>query len=638
MRIKIAVIVITLVAVYWPGLSSTFMLDDYATLMPLAQWVEINTFDKLWLFVTSGYAGPMGRPIPLLTFALNGTTWPADPKPFIATNIAIHAINTLLVFALIRELLKASNTSENSHTFWLPWLAAALWGLHPYLASSVLYVVQRMTLLAAGFSFLCLFLYLRARFLLIKGSFIWGAVLLILAALSSLAALYSKENAVLIPLQLALVELYLRWVNAERPRDGVYAILVGVIGLVSAIVLYKLGDYAYPHIKAMVLEGRSLSSRREFTFFERQLTEARVVGEYIISIIVPRPQTSGVFQDGYVLSRSLTYPPSTWVWMVIHTTLLALAWLVRRKTPLLAFGILWFYVGHIVESSVVMLEIKFEHRNYLPSLGILLPIAAGLCSLKLAPRLRVALAGVILVVFAGTLYARTSLWGNPEQAAMVWVEENPNSARALENAALVLSKQPDRYSLVANLLKRAAEMSPNDPMLAIKYRNYICRQLSSDSTGWTDIAEQFEGAEVNWQLYHVLEESLEAVASGRCSHINLEEFNTIASAVLQNKRYRRTGTPKLVRELQARAALIFGDHQLAVELYQKEAARNPPLSMVMRYALWLASYDQQSAAAEILSGALERGEKGDPYLYEQAQDMQRKIEADITPQKKSTDI
>ena len=285
-----------------------------------------------------------------------------------------------------------------------------------------------------------------------------------------------------------------------------------------------------------------------------------------------------------------------------------------------------------------MLEIKFEHRNYLPSLGILLPIAAGLCSLQLAPKLRGALAGVILVVFAGTLYARTSLWGDPEQAALVWVEENPSSARALENAALVLSKQPERYPLVADLLRRAAEMSPNDPMLAIKYRNYICRQLSSDSTSWTDIAQQFDGAEINWQLYHVLEESLEAIASGRCSHISLEGFNTIAGAVLQNKRYRRTGTPKLVRELQARAALIFGDDQLAVELYQKEAARNPPLSMVMRYALWLASYGQQSVAAKILSGALERGESGDPYLYGQAQDMLQKIEADITSQNKQADI
>lgn len=613
-------------------------MDDYSTLPPLSQWGSVNSFEKLWQFVTGGYAGPMGRPIPLLSFALNGSVWPTDPKPFIATNIAIHVINTLLVFALIRELVKASKGTEVSHTFWLPLIAAALWGLHPYLASSVLYVVQRMTLLAAGFSFLCLFLYLRARLLLVNGRFVWGAALLALAALSSIAALFSKENAVLIPLQLALVELYLRWVNAERPRDGVYALLVGGIGIVSLVVLYKLCDYAYPHIKAMVLEGRSLPSRREFTFFERQMTEARVVGEYITSILVPRPQTSGVFQDGYVLSRSLNDPPSTWVWMVIHTVLLAVAWLVRRKIPLLAFGIFWFYVGHIVESSVVMLEIKFEHRNYLPSLGILLPIAAGLCSLPLAPKHKGALVGVVLVVFAGTLYARTSLWGNPEQAALVWVDENPNSARALENAALVLSKQPDRYPLVADLLRRAAEVSPNDPMLAIKHRNYICRQLSSDSTSWADIAQQFDGAEVNWQLYHVLEESLEAIASGRCDHMSLEQFNAVANAVLQNKRYRRTGTPKLVRELQARAALIFGDNQLAVELYQKEAARNPPLGMVMRYALWLASYGQQSVAAKILSDALGRGERGDPYLYEQAQDMQRKIEADITSQNKSTDI
>ncbi len=615
---------------YVPGLSGTFLLDDFSTLSPLAQWGEIDSLDKLRQFIFGGHSGPTGRPIPLFTFTLNGTTWPADPLPFIATNICIHASNTYIVFLFVRELCKFSPGDQSSTLYsLLPIISASIWGLHPYHVSSVLYIVQRMTLLSAGFSFLCFFLYLRARSLFILGGHRTALVFLFLAACSSLAALFSKENAVLIPLQLVLLELYLRWVQAPKDLPAIYRTMVVGVSILASIVLLKLLDYGYPHFKALLVNGEVLSSRREFTFFERLLTESRVLGDYVMSIMVPQAQTSGVFQDGYPLSKSLTDPISTLLWLIFHSAMLLVVWLLRLRIPLLALGIFWFYIGHLVESTVVMLEIKFEHRNYLPSLGLVLVTLSVISSIRTTRRIFYSFVGAVLILLVLTLFARTSLWGKPEQAALVWVEENPNSVRALENAALVLSKSGVHKEEVARFLRIAAEKASDDPVLLLKYFNYVCDGMLDSDIDWRLIAGRFKTSPVNWQLYHVLSESLDTIASQQCRHMKLGDFDIIASQILANRYYQKTGTPRLVRELQARAALIFGEKTQAVERYLSEIERLPPLSLAMRYALWLASYGEQAIASEILALALVQRRPEESPLYAQALDMKRQIDADV---------
>jgi tetratricopeptide (TPR) repeat protein len=46
-----------------------------------------------------------------------------------------------------------------------------------------------------------------------------------------------------------------------------------------------------------------------------------------------------------------------------------------RKAPLIAYSILFFFINHIIEGSVIPLELVFEHRNYLPSAFVFVPVA-----------------------------------------------------------------------------------------------------------------------------------------------------------------------------------------------------------------------------------------------------------------------
>src|SRR3546814_2498510 len=96
----------------------------------------------------------------MASFLANAQDWPADPRPFKATNLLIHLLNTLLVFVLARQLLGLAKCDK---PLIAATLCAALWALHPMQVSTVLYVVQRMTELAALFSLLGLICYVHGR-------------------------------------------------------------------------------------------------------------------------------------------------------------------------------------------------------------------------------------------------------------------------------------------------------------------------------------------------------------------------------------------------------------------------------------------------------------------------------------------
>ncbi len=69
-----------------------------------------------------------------------------------------------------------------------------------------------------------------------------------------------------------------------------------------------------------------------------------------------------------------------------HALLLGFAALYSRRRPLLAFGLVFFYTGHLVESGILMLETVFEHRLYLPSVGFYLALVVFVHDILLPPR------------------------------------------------------------------------------------------------------------------------------------------------------------------------------------------------------------------------------------------------------------
>ncbi|HSY28091.1 MAG TPA: tetratricopeptide repeat protein, partial [Burkholderiaceae bacterium] len=171
---------------------------------------------------------------------------------------------------------------------------------------------------------------------------------------------------------------------------------------------------------------------RSFTLTERVMTEPRIIWLYLYEIVVPNLTQMGLFHDDIVNSQGLLTPVTTLFSLLGIAALFTLSWFARKKAPLVTFGILFFLLGHALESSVFALEITFEHRNYLPMLGILFPMFFYLLyPLKYTGNLRLRQFAALLFITLCTYdtWTRSSAWSNSFALAESEVEHHPNSAR-----------------------------------------------------------------------------------------------------------------------------------------------------------------------------------------------------------------
>jgi tetratricopeptide (TPR) repeat protein len=463
--ILLSIVLICCALVYLPGKSGPYIFDDYTNLL-YNSYIKIHTLDFQGLYhaAFSLESGPLKRPISMLSFALNyyfaGSM--RDSTPFKLTNLGIHIVNSLLLFWMMRliygrlALLKSFYSAQNSnHVTLLAFATALLWVVHPIQMTSVLYVVQRMTELSALFTILGLIAYLKGRSLLLSGHRQKAYLALIGVIVLFSLGMLSKESAALLPVFVLVLEVALypkEWpwdlwsrLQARTKRAIVMGFAILIILSTILAVHYSLPEYA----------------GRRFTMPERLMTEGRVLFFYISLILLPQINRFGHLHDDIPISTSLFHPWTTVPSLIGIAGLLLLAIAVRKKQPLISLGILWFFGGHLLESTIVALEIAHEHRNYLPSLGVIIAIVGlidyGCVKLKHYKLWWLMPAAALL--FAGTTYLRATQWAEPNSFYRYEALHHPNSARIQDGMAILLEAQ-GRLDEAMAALERAAEIEP----------------------------------------------------------------------------------------------------------------------------------------------------------------------------------
>lgn len=431
--------------VYWPGLGGGFFLDDYQNLHILLTLFHGKT--SLSQVIFSSDSGPFRRPVAMLSFALNMMFEGPDVWDFKYTNLMIHLLCGALIFALALQLFRLWRPQyRNMEHGWLALAVAALWLLAPLLASTTLYIVQRMAQLSALFSLAGLISYVAGRTAM-KTHPRRGWLLLLSAPLlwMPLAAL-SKENGFLLPLLLLVVEIFFFRFQAEAPQRrrlvAFFGVFLGLPALATAwVLLFKpallLGSYA----------------ARPFTLNERLLTETRVLFYYARNLLVPSIGQMGLFHDDYPLSTSLIHPVTTLA-SVLTLVLIMLAALLgrgRRWWPLL-FGLCFFVAAHALESTVIPLELVFEYRNYLPAFGIYMMLVMTLVSVvEQLPRLRYPVTAFMValpLLYAFGTYQLATQWQSWSGALLQAERGHPDSPRVhVELASLYSATKHSQRAL-----------------------------------------------------------------------------------------------------------------------------------------------------------------------------------------------
>jgi len=476
-----------------PGLSGIFFFDDDANIAGnhVVHLAAIDLDGLRALLFQGKQVGPLARPLSYLSFGIDYYFSGLSPVAYKATNIAIHLASGVAVYVLVYLLLVAAAQlggaplAEEGRLRAAALACTALWLFQPMGLQSVLYVVQRMTSLAALFTFLGLAVAMEGRLGLARGA--PGARLrmcLGIGVFTPLAAL-SKENGALLPFYLALIEATLfrsamLGHGDRRFLRGFYAITV-VLPLL--VVAWAFVQHWSPWVAAPY-------EHLAFTLPERLLTEARAMWFYLGMTLFPTPRLISLFHDDWAISRGLLDPPATLAAVLgLAFLVLGAGWAWRRH-PLLAFGIGFFLLGHVLESTFIPLELVFDHRQYLPALGVLLPVAA----LTLRPRVPEGPRGLVAVApwaaivclcvfFAGHTYLRAQEWGDPLQFALRSAERQPDSPRSQMVAAGILQilgerpgaagQQRERLlTLAKGFYQRAAGLAPEQqqnlfPLLTI---------------------------------------------------------------------------------------------------------------------------------------------------------------------------
>jgi len=445
-------ILLIVVLIYQPGLKGPFVLDDgeNISLHPGIALKELNT-NSIKQALLAGDSGPLKRPLASISFALNHYFAGGfdNTLAFKATNLAIHAITTILIYFLAFWLTKAPALAALAKTqaLQLAGFSAALWAIHPLQLTNVLYVVQRMNSLSALFVVAGLLLYVYGRQLLETQRSRGFRLMTIGVFAGMMLGLTAKENAVLLPLFALTIEFaFFKRAHLDIITRRHLWLLFSVALAIPAILFL-----AYVAVHPDYFSNSY--AVRSFSVSERLLTEMRILWYYIRLMVIPSVNELGLFHDDIPLSANLFTPYTTFLSVVGILALLIFALIRIRRYPIISFAILWFLAGHLLESTVFGLELVYEHRNYLPSFGIMFALCYFLIShipkANSSNKIWILLICATAIMLGFATWSRANTWKDALLLAESMAERHPLSPRANDFAArVVLAEKDDIYAAI----------------------------------------------------------------------------------------------------------------------------------------------------------------------------------------------
>lgn len=476
--ISLLALVTGIAIAYANTLHSPFNFDDYPNIID-NHFIKIDNL-QISNIIRAASQGPSPhRWIPNITLAIQFYYSALNVYPYHIFNIAVHLLSAIALYLLLTTTLEyAGNPREREHKHEISLFATAIWSLHPLQTNAVTYIIQRMTSISALFFMTAILLYAKGR--LPAQTILRRNLLLAASAVSGLLAIASKENAAMLPAMIVLYEICIipkAQLRANRRRiilslagAGFLLLLVGWLWLGGNLINQILHGYG----------------DRYFTLSQRLMTEARIVFYYLGLIILPLPSFLNINHD-ITISTSLFSPPSTILSIIGLLALGYATFYLFNKNRMLSFALLWFLGNLLIESSIIPLELCYEHRLYLPATFLL--FALILLLFKFAPQqIKLLRAGLVIIIIGlGVMtWNRNAVW---QSSSGLWTDslaKSPNLIRSHVNLGRSLIREKDYAAAETTLLQALAidagrnidhnlpawrkEMSQVHSALAILYR------------------------------------------------------------------------------------------------------------------------------------------------------------------------
>ncbi len=300
------------------------------------------------------------RPVVYLSLMLNYQLGALNVVGYHIFNIAVHVINSMFVYTLMlwtfgMPLLSAAYQAKAKR---MALFGALLFAVHPIQTESVTYIITRTELLATCF-------YLATFLLFIKGVKTKKFGYTIGAFFTALLAMGSKEWAVTLPALLFVYDFLFLSEGKLKPIVSRWLTYV-MVTIPCATVFRNLNLFSSSSASGI---GFNLSTTSGINAQTYLLTSFNVIWTYIRLMFLPINQN---LDYDYPIAKTLFEFP-TIISFIGHLIVVGGAfWLyVKKRWLLIPFGVAWFYIGiSPVQSVVPIVDVIFEHRMYMPSIGV----------------------------------------------------------------------------------------------------------------------------------------------------------------------------------------------------------------------------------------------------------------------------
>lgn len=340
--------------IYLPSLGFPFQFDDYNVIV---NQPAVHSLDAWWRSM------PGIRPLLKLSYALNWTLSP-EPAAFRLVNIGLHAMNALLVWRILTELVRRRSLPPA-----VPLLAAALFAVHPIQTEAVTYVCGRSVSLMAFFYLLSLLAWLQAA----RSEHRARTNLKRLSALAFLCAFLTRETAIILPVALVLISglspetattsrhslaapalrnrvsrtTFVRWLSGYR----------GPLTIVAMALAFLLALPAYRDFLSV-----SLAQRAPLDNLALQVDAVFFLTSHLLQPALMNADpgwTTTVRWDGLLAVRAS-----------LLALLIVLAFWSFRRRSFAGFCVLWFFL-HLTPTNSLLprLDIVNDRQLYLASIG-----------------------------------------------------------------------------------------------------------------------------------------------------------------------------------------------------------------------------------------------------------------------------
>lgn len=497
--------------ILWPGLNGPLIYDDYPN---LSQLIGENINYRSAVFENT--AGPFGRSFTMATFVANhwlrGELLTFDLK---LTNLFIHLLNGLLVYCLIHVLLKIKLSPDKVTIYTL--LITGFWILSPVNMETVLYVIQRATLLAMTFMLIACIAYVRMRLSCNKFD-IRTSKLLLVIIVSWVIALICKENAILLPLIILCIEIcfldYFNFNSVSRKTIS-FSLFIFIAFLLS--ILFLTNDPGFLDY-----------NNRGYSLEERLYTQPVVLLAYLKELLVPQSVDVGLYWDDFKIRKTFWNQATILSLLLIVVLISASIFNLRnRQYKYIGAGVLIFFSGHLLESTIFPLELFFRHRNYFPSMGIYLSLILLIDKIIRATEIKKILMVVAIIyggLFAQRSYTQSQVWASYDSILLNGYKKHPASLRA--NLELIgdLTRRGDLSSSLS-IGRKMISARPVETLSIKIQRFYIYCELANE------IPEQeYQLFERDLNLVHpilisvALDKFLQSYKRRQCDFINVRRM------------------------------------------------------------------------------------------------------------------